>query len=145
MFDVVPGFRVYYVDGDYPASSRLVLDHETYILNLTEANNHTRAPGPDPDPKWRLLYRASEAYGLSSLFPSDCDGLIRTFLEDDRVFQRFWWLYHKGHVSETCTDTCKAATICFLRSGRYDDARQCAGMGVSRRDMARAVRNKTLC
>ncbi|XP_061106332.1 sphingomyelin phosphodiesterase [Conger conger] len=142
-----PGFRVYYVDGQYPGSTHLVLDHETYILNLTEANNRTGAEvsGPDPNPKWTLLYRASEAYGLSSLFPSDWDGLIKTFLADDRVFQRFWRLYHKGRGSQPCLDTCKTATICFLRSGRYDDQRQCAQLGVSRREMARAIREKTLC
>ncbi|KAJ8342378.1 hypothetical protein SKAU_G00323060 [Synaphobranchus kaupii] len=138
-----PGFRVYYVEGQYPGSSHLVLDHETYILNLTEANYRTR--GPDPNPKWSLLYRASEAYGLGTLFPSDWDGLIKTFLRDDRVFQRFWKLYHKGHVSEPCRDACKTTTVCFLRSGRYDDPRQCAHLGVSGREMERAVRDKTLC
>ncbi|KAG5844721.1 hypothetical protein ANANG_G00165530 [Anguilla anguilla] len=142
-----PGFRVYYVDGAYPGSSHLVLDHETYILNLTEANNHSLglATGPDPNPTWTLLYRATEAYGLGSLFPSDWDGLLKTFVQDDRVFQRFWRLYHKGHVSESCRDACKTATICFLRSGRYDDPRQCAHLGVSRGQMERAIRSKTLC
>lgn len=142
-----PGFRVYYVDGAYPGSSHLVLDHETYILNLTEANNHSLglATGPDPNPTWTLLYRATEAYGLGSLFPSDWDGLLKTFVQDDRVFQRFWRLYHKGHVSESCRDACKTATICFLRSGRYDDPRQCAQLGVSRAEMERAIRRKTLC
>ncbi|KAL0994951.1 hypothetical protein UPYG_G00129820 [Umbra pygmaea] len=126
-----PGYRVYLVDGNYKSSSRYVLDHETYILNLTKANHQ---PGgvsyftPDPNPKWTLLYRASDAYGLSSLFPSDWDGLVRAFLQDDRVFQRFWFLHHKGHVSETCKDTCKTTTICFLRSGRYDQMEQCSAL-----------------
>ncbi|NXY85980.1 ASM phosphodiesterase, partial [Alcedo cyanopectus] len=31
-----PGFRVYEVSGAYPGSSYSVLDHETFILNLTE-------------------------------------------------------------------------------------------------------------
>lgn len=142
-----PGFRVYYVDGQYPGSSHLVLDHETYILNLTEANNHSRgqATGPDPNPKWTLLYRATEAYGLSTLFPSDWDVLLKTFWANDQMFQLFWKLYHKGHISEPCRDTCKAATICFLRSGRYDDPRQCAQLGLSAREMQLAIRKKTLC
>ncbi|XP_067113677.1 sphingomyelin phosphodiesterase [Osmerus mordax] len=143
-----PGYRVYFVDGNYPGSSRMVLDHETYILNLTEANHPPTssplAPHPDPTPKWTLLYRASEAYGLSSLFPSDWDGLLRTFQSDDRVFQRFWYLRHKGHVSVPCKETCKTGLLCFLRSGRYDELEQCDILNGFGGDMVRAVR-KTLC
>ncbi|XP_010867124.1 sphingomyelin phosphodiesterase [Esox lucius] len=142
-----PGYRVYLVDGNYDGSSRFVLDHETYILNLTEANHK---PGgfstltPDPEPKWTLLYRASEAYGVSSLFPSDWDGLIRTFLQDDRAFQRFWYLRHKGHVSEPCIDTCKTSVLCFLRSGRYEELERCDLLQDPAGRAVRSVR-KTLC
>ncbi|KTG34926.1 hypothetical protein cypCar_00019195, partial [Cyprinus carpio] len=118
-----PGYRVYYVDGNYPGSSRMVLDHETFILNLTLANNQPSKP--DPNPSWTLLYRASEAYGLSTLFPSDIDALIKVMKNDDRVFQRFWYLFHKGHVSKPCTDTCKTSLICLLHSGRHDLVTQC--------------------
>lgn len=152
-----PGYRVYLVDGNYKGSSRFVLDHETYILNLTEANRQPEGGvssllpttsqhaifHPDPNPKWTLLYRASDAYGVSSLFPSDWDGLIRTFLQDDRVFQRFWYLRHKGHVSEPCIDACKTTVVCFLRSGRYDELEQCDLLEFGG-DMVSAVR-KTLC
>uniref|UniRef100_A0A8C2PLW0 Sphingomyelin phosphodiesterase n=1 Tax=Cyprinus carpio TaxID=7962 RepID=A0A8C2PLW0_CYPCA len=118
-----PGYRVYYVDGNYPGSSWMVLDHETFILNLTLANNLPSKP--DPNPSWTLLYRASKAYGLSTLFPSDMDALIKVMKNDDRVFQRFWYLFHKGHVSKPCTDTCKTSLICFLQSGRYDLLTHC--------------------
>ncbi|XP_077361773.1 sphingomyelin phosphodiesterase [Festucalex cinctus] len=118
-----PGYRVYYVDGNYQGSSRLVLDHETYILNLTEANH--KLGEPQENPKWTLLYRATAAYGLSSLFPSDLDGLVRGFIGDDRLFQKFWYFRHKGHVSEPCKETCKTAVMCFLQSGRYDLLQQC--------------------
>ncbi|KAK2828672.1 hypothetical protein Q5P01_019706 [Channa striata] len=134
-----PGYRVYYVDGNYQGSSRLVLDHETYILNLTEAN-HT----PEPNPKWTLLYRATEAYGLSSMFPSDYDRLIRTFISDDRVFQKFWYFRYKGHVSEPCKEACKTEVLCFLRSGRYDELEQCDHLNGFGGNLVKAVR-KTLC
>uniref|UniRef100_A0A673Z0Y8 Sphingomyelin phosphodiesterase n=1 Tax=Salmo trutta TaxID=8032 RepID=A0A673Z0Y8_SALTR len=110
-----PGYRVYLVDGNYKGSSRFVLDHETYILNLTEANRQPEGGVSSLLP----------TYGVSSLFPSDWDGLIRTFVQDDRVFQRFWYLSHKGHVSEPCIDACKTTVICFLRSGRYDELEKC--------------------
>lgn len=141
------GYRVYVVDGNYKGSSRQVLDHETYILNLTEANrkpqNHA-ASVPDPNPKWTLLYRATEAYGLPTAFPSDWDKLLRTFINDDRVFQKFWYLRHKGHVSEPCKETCKTSLLCLLRSGRYDELEQCDLLNGFGGNLARAAR-KTLC
>ncbi|KAG7261376.1 hypothetical protein CRUP_036090, partial [Coryphaenoides rupestris] len=133
-----------------PGSSRLVVDHETYILNLTEVNRQQFTYGnggvslPDPSPKWTRLYRASEAYGVSSLFPSDWDGLLRVFLADDRVFQRFWYLRHKGHMSAPCKDTCKTSLLCFLHSGKYDELQQCDLLNGFGGDMVRAMR-KTLC
>ncbi|XP_029957654.1 sphingomyelin phosphodiesterase [Salarias fasciatus] len=140
-----PGYRVYYVDGNYQDSSRLVLDHETYILNLTEANHSPGAPHtPDPNPQWKLLYRATAAYGLPTVFPADCDGLMQTFIKDDRAFQKFWYLKHKGHVSEPCKEACKTRELCFLRSGRYDELEQCDLLNGFGGNLARAAR-KTLC
>ncbi|KAM4619879.1 sphingomyelin phosphodiesterase [Polymixia lowei] len=143
-----PGYRVYIVDGNYKGSSRLVLDHETYILNLTEVNHLPGPQGvprnPDPNPKWTLLYRATEAYSVPSVFPSDWDGLLQTFLADDRVFQKFWYLRFKGHVSQPCKDTCKTSLLCLLRSGRYDELEQCDLLNGFGGNMARAAR-KTLC
>nr|XP_040038008.1 sphingomyelin phosphodiesterase [Gasterosteus aculeatus aculeatus] len=140
-----PGYRVYYVDGNYNGSSRLVLDHETYILNLTEANHSPGAPSiPEPNPKWTLLYRATEAYGLKSLFPSDCDGMLRTFINDDQVFQKFWYFRFKGHVSLPCKEMCKTTLLCLLRSGRYDELQNCDLVNGLGGNLARAAR-KTLC
>lgn len=139
-----PGYRVYYVDGNYQGSSRLVLDHETFILNLTEANHSPAPNGPQKNPKWKLLYRATEAYGLTSLFPSDYSGLMHTFVNDDRVFQKFWYFRHKGHVSEPCKESCKTTMLCFLQSGRYDELEKCDLANGFGGNMARAAR-KTLC
>ncbi|XP_029029048.1 sphingomyelin phosphodiesterase [Betta splendens] len=143
--DLNPGYRVYYVDGSYESSSRLVLDHETYIMNLTEANQSPEPPhNPEPNPKWTLLYRATEAYGVPTMFPSDCDGLIRTFINNDRAFQRFWYLRFKGHVSGPCTETCKTTALCFLKSGRYEELEKCDMLNGFGGSLVRAARN-TLC
>uniref|UniRef100_A0A8B9Q630 Sphingomyelin phosphodiesterase n=1 Tax=Apteryx owenii TaxID=8824 RepID=A0A8B9Q630_APTOW len=115
-----PGYRVYELDGAYPGSSHAVLDHETFILNLTEAN----APGAKP--RWQRLYRAREAYGMPSAFPVDWDQLIRRFQDDESLFQRFWYLFHKGHPPrEPCHEACKAALLCSLRTGRSIDPSLC--------------------
>ncbi|KFM77578.1 Sphingomyelin phosphodiesterase, partial [Stegodyphus mimosarum] len=85
---VNPGYRIYTVDGNYPRSSRVVLDHETYYLNLTEANSHM-------EPVWRFEYSAKEAFNMTSLLPSDWDLLINHFEEDDKLFQKFYRYYTK--------------------------------------------------
>uniref|UniRef100_A0A8C5N3R3 Sphingomyelin phosphodiesterase n=1 Tax=Leptobrachium leishanense TaxID=445787 RepID=A0A8C5N3R3_9ANUR len=115
-----PGYRVYHIDGEYPGSSHMVLDHETFILNLTEANMKVKE-----DPQWSLLYSAVKTYSLKSAFPADWDDLVHRFLEDEKLFQTFWYLYHKGHVDEVCRESCKSTLLCTLRSGRSSDPQLC--------------------
>ncbi|XP_039599986.1 sphingomyelin phosphodiesterase [Polypterus senegalus] len=136
-----PGYRVYEIDGDYPGSSRIVVDHETYILNLTEANMESTSI------HWKRLYNARENYELKTLFPSDWDNLIRTFQKNDSVFQNFWHLYHKGHISEPCQNACKATVLCSLRSGRSGDPQLCLDMlpGLSYSEIEKARYRTTMC
>lgn len=46
-----PGYRIYTIDGFYEGTSARVLDHETRILNLTDANLTN-------EPKWQKEYSA---------------------------------------------------------------------------------------
>ncbi|KAH0625312.1 hypothetical protein JD844_033821 [Phrynosoma platyrhinos] len=117
---VAPSYRVYHMDGVYPGSSYMVVDHETFILNLTEAN----VPGAKP--QWRRLYGARETYGFPVAFPADWELLLKRFEVDEPLFQRFWYLMYKGHPPrEPCEQTCKAALLCALRTGRADDPHLC--------------------
>ncbi|KAJ6652305.1 hypothetical protein lerEdw1_012715 [Lerista edwardsae] len=118
-----PGYRIYHLDGVYPGSSYLVLDHETFILNLTEAN----VPGAVPH--WKRLYGAREAYGLATAFPADWDRLVRRFQSEERLFHRFWFHMYKGNPPrEPCQDACKTALLCALRTGRAGDPELCRGL-----------------
>ncbi len=45
------GYRIYDIEGSYNGSTRLTLDHYTYIMNITEANLNN-------EPKWILEYSA---------------------------------------------------------------------------------------
>ena len=45
------GYRIYDIDGTYKGSTRITLDHSTYILNITDANLTNK-------PKWTLEYSA---------------------------------------------------------------------------------------
>ncbi|KAG8137198.1 putative Sphingomyelin phosphodiesterase-like protein [Naja naja] len=115
-----PGYRVYHVDGIHPASSYMVLDHETFILNLTQANQ------PGAVARWQRLYGARETYGLPVAFPEDWNQLLDRLQADKRLFQHFWYLRFKGHPpAEPCGDACRKATLCALRTGRAADPKLC--------------------
>ncbi|XP_031316018.2 sphingomyelin phosphodiesterase isoform X2 [Camelus dromedarius] len=115
-----PGYRVYQIDGNYSGSSHVVLDHETYILNLTQANE------PGATPHWQLLYKARETYGLPNALPAAWHDLVYRMRSDMRLFQTFWFLYHKGHPpSEPCGTPCRLATLCAQLSARSDSPALC--------------------
>lgn len=52
-----PSYRVYTVDGFYENSTYQVLDHETYIMNITDANLTM-------NPKWQKEYSAKVNHSL---------------------------------------------------------------------------------
>lgn len=115
-----PGYRVYQIDGNYSGSSHVVLDHETYILNLTQAN----APGAAPH--WQRLYRARETYGLPDALPAAWHNLVYRMRDDVQLFQTFWFLYHKGHPPpEPCGTPCRLTTLCAQLSARADSPALC--------------------
>ncbi|XP_054719255.1 sphingomyelin phosphodiesterase-like [Uloborus diversus] len=115
-----PGYRIYTVDGNYPKSSRVVLDHETYYMNLTEANLYNK-------PVWRFEYSAKKAYNLTSLLPTDWDSLTYRFFKDDELFQKFYRFFYKmsDYPVEPCDETCKKEYLCRLRRGKSDDPLIC--------------------
>ncbi|XP_058161802.1 sphingomyelin phosphodiesterase [Dasypus novemcinctus] len=115
-----PGYRVYQIDGNYSGTSHVVLDHETYILNLTQAN----VPGATP--KWQRLYKARETYGLPNALPAAWHDLVYRLWGDKQLFQTFWFLYHKGHPpKEPCGEPCRLATLCAQLSARSDSPALC--------------------
>ena len=117
---LLAGYRVYQIDGNYSGSSHVVLDHETYILNLTEANE------PGATPRWHLLYRALETYGLPNALPAAWHDLVYRMRRDTQLFHTFWFLYHKGHPpSEPCGAPCRLATLCAQLSARADSPALC--------------------
>lgn len=98
----------------------MVLDHETYILNLTQANQ------PRATPHWQLLYRARETYGLPNALPAAWHHLVYRMRSDAQLFQTFWFLYHKGHPpSGPCGMPCRLTTLCALLSARSDSPALC--------------------
>ncbi|XP_001600744.1 sphingomyelin phosphodiesterase [Nasonia vitripennis] len=113
--NVNPAYRIYYVDGDRPQSSRVIVDHETWKMNLDEANQND-------NPVWYKAYNARSAYNMSSLLPQDWDDLIRRMTTDRDLFETYHRNYYRNSpVRPKCDDRCRRKLLCDLRSGRSHD------------------------
>ncbi|KAK6619760.1 hypothetical protein RUM43_012525 [Polyplax serrata] len=110
-----PGYRIYYVDGDHNDTTRFVLDHETWIMNLENANENDL-------PVWEKLYSAKEAYNMTSLAPQDWHDLYQRLLADDDLFDTYYRFYWKDSPRRPICDTeCKRKLFCDIRScDQYD-------------------------
>jgi sphingomyelin phosphodiesterase len=120
--DLNPGYRVYEMDGFYQNSSWAILDHETFILNLTQANLLDR-------PVWVKEYSAKEAYNMTALNPTNWDEVYRRMLTDDKLFDTYHKLYFKSSNIATqskCDQTCRRQMLCDIRSARSHDPDLCA-------------------
>ncbi|KAJ8939980.1 hypothetical protein NQ318_006162 [Aromia moschata] len=82
-----------------------VLDHETWTMNLKEANEG------DNEPKWYKLYSAKDAYEMNSLEPSEWNKLI----EKNENY------YRDSSKRPLCDSQCKLQILCDLKSGRSHD------------------------
>jgi sphingomyelin phosphodiesterase len=80
-----PGYKVYTVDGGRGVgiSSWNVLDFETWILNLTEANALMA------EPRWFPLYRATEAYRIPNLLPTSLHALVQQLSTNGTMFDLY--------------------------------------------------------
>ena len=114
-YNLNPGYRVYKVD----MQTYDILDHETYILNLTKANQ------PNSAPEWELEYTAKSAYNLSSLSPTSWDNLFKSWLEvkngqSNTLFGLYYkYLYKSYPPSETCDGICKKKLLCGIPAGNF--------------------------
>ncbi|XP_021931289.1 sphingomyelin phosphodiesterase-like isoform X3 [Zootermopsis nevadensis] len=114
-YDLNPGYRIYYIDGDHKSTTRAVVDHETWVMNLKEANLYNY-------PIWYKLYSTRSAYQMSSLLPQDWDNLLNKLAGDTKLFDLYYKHYWKNSpVRPTCDAECKKRMLCDLRSGRSHD------------------------
>ncbi|CAG0890356.1 unnamed protein product [Cyprideis torosa] len=78
-----PGYRIYYVDGAREGATWGIVDHETWVMNLDEAN----ANGV---PVWYKLYEAKQHLQLEDLSPESWSSLAFRLRDDDLQFDQFW-------------------------------------------------------
>lgn len=112
-----PAYRIYYVDGDHKDTTREIIDHETWIMNMEKANTEA-----EQDPKWFKLYSARESYGMPNLRPKEWNNLIYRMTQDSNLFQQFYKFYHRDSpVSPKYGDKEKLQMLCDLKSGKSQD------------------------
>ncbi|KAK8388912.1 hypothetical protein O3P69_020698 [Scylla paramamosain] len=110
-----PGYRIYYVEGEFPTSQKVVTDHETWVMNLEEANRYGH-------PRWYQLYSARRAYNMRNLLPEEWNRLVYKMALDDNLFRKYQRFYWKNSVArEDCDSECKKRMLCDLKSGRSND------------------------
>lgn len=116
-----PAFRIYVVDGNYSNSSWAVLDHETYLMNLTELDAN-----PSREPSWKLEYTAKAAYGMHSLQPADWDHLLERMERDDALFDLFYRFYTKQNpLAAPCDAACRKSFLCKQRTSESAELHNC--------------------
>lgn len=69
-----PNFMVFYVDKE----SLEVVDFESYMFNLTDANAH-----PYQTPNWYKSYSFKDYWNLKDLSPASVNGLVERLVADD--------------------------------------------------------------
>ncbi|KAL3267397.1 hypothetical protein HHI36_011526 [Cryptolaemus montrouzieri] len=107
-----PAYRIYYVDGDHPKSKGIVLDHETWTMDLEEANRVG-------EPTWYRLYSARKDLDIESLLPEDWNGLLKKLIDNPDAFYQFYRYYYRDSPTRPkCDNKCKLQILCDLRSGR---------------------------
>ncbi|XP_064103254.1 sphingomyelin phosphodiesterase-like isoform X1 [Macrobrachium nipponense] len=108
-----PSYRIFYVDGDHPETTRNVLDYETWVMNLTHANKFDA-------PHWYQLYTARRDLQLPSLDPKNWDELVQRMAKNPSLFAK----YYRYQVQDSdvalergCDARCRKKTLCSIVEG----------------------------
>ncbi|KAL4154890.1 hypothetical protein PRNP1_007004 [Phytophthora ramorum] len=104
LFGNNPSFMVW----DYDTETYDVLDYAVYASSIAES---------DPQLDWKLLFRASEAYGLKSLSTSELAAFVQRVEQNATLVEDYYWNM-KAHSpnARPCKDAvCHAKTLCTLK------------------------------
>ncbi|XP_039966762.1 sphingomyelin phosphodiesterase-like [Bactrocera tryoni] len=103
-----PNYRLYHVEE----KSMQVVDHETWIFNLTEAN----AIGDSQTPKWFKEYDFSTEF-TANLSPAGINILLDEMVENPNVLRKYWtykMTTADPKMKEGCDKSCLLSTICRI-------------------------------
>lgn len=112
-----PNYKVYKVDSD----TGLVLDSETWIYNLTEANLKG-----DIRPSWYRLYSFREEYGVKALTPSELDNLAKRMANNSDLLEKYHRFYMKNSDQDRgCDSECLKHHLCQILTDHAPEADRC--------------------
>ncbi|XP_046396231.1 sphingomyelin phosphodiesterase-like isoform X2 [Ischnura elegans] len=117
--DLNPNYKIFYVDRD----TWNLVDHETWIFNLTEANQN-----PTQSPRWYRSILATKDFGVASLSPNDLYQHTLRMVEDEALFQRMYGYYVKNGdsaLAKGCDKKCKEEILCGFLTMDYGDQSHC--------------------
>ncbi|BFF93101.1 sphingomyelin phosphodiesterase [Drosophila madeirensis] len=103
--DKNPDYRVY----DISAKDFGVLDHRTYIFNLTEANLT-----PDKQPEWFLEYEFAKEF-TEDTSPAGIDKLLDEFADNPQLMRKYWRFRVTSadpQINRGCDRNCLAGSLC---------------------------------
>ncbi|XP_063872462.1 sphingomyelin phosphodiesterase-like [Scylla paramamosain] len=123
-FDLNPAYRIYYIDGDRPDTTRTVLDTETYVMNLTEAHETETA-------RWYQLYSARDLYGMEGLTPQDWQSLAERMAVDRDLFNLYIENFVSGgdpYLELGCDDLCYEQRLCDMVTSNRNDLDHCSAI-----------------
>lgn len=114
-----PNYKVFHVDR----TSFEIVDIETWIYNLTEANEH-----PERKPNWVKAYDFRQHYGLDNVSPSELDALLRQLASNEDRLLDYWKLKQKladPMLAQGCDRGCLKEALCALARTEFGDESAC--------------------
>ena len=121
-----PGVRLYH----YVHNSKLsqVIDYVQYFIDLTKANQAQKAD-------WVEEYRATEAFQVSSLGPSQLHEVLAKFRDSDATFFDRYYLHNSVSQDLTkCRGICRSRQICAASSVDFASYGECVDRQLERVD-----------
>lgn len=93
------------------------MDHETWIFNLTEANNNR-----DYVPEWFKEYSFKDGYDVPDLSPASLDALVTDMSTDHEKLHLYW--QRKVKMGDTalaagCDNQCLANELCSITTAEF--------------------------
>jgi sphingomyelin phosphodiesterase len=118
-----PGYKVYYADGATATPTWELMNHETFVYNLSLANSQE----PIGRPLWYKLYDMKSAFQLSSLRPAHLYEVVEKMVNDPDLFHQYWRFYHKdSHLATPCEDEeCRMNYLCEVVRADSSDNSHC--------------------
>ncbi|KAI9986452.1 hypothetical protein PInf_025395 [Phytophthora infestans] len=104
LFGNNPSFMVW----DYDTETYEVLDYAVYASDITDS---------EPQLDWKLLFKASEAYGLKSLSLTELSSFMHRVGQNTSLVEMYYWnMKARSPNARPCKDTlCHAKTLCTLK------------------------------